>query len=137
MNRATQFSLEKAIGELRQQQETLLKKRSEMRSTTSKVSSRDHMITVSMDATGEITSISFNTAKFRRMAPAELGAALTETINQARAEIRQRVVETYGAFMPAGLDLESILTGKADFSAMFDDAVRKSNDIMNTMPSSQ
>jgi len=134
MNRAEEFSLQEAIAELRRQQESLVDAREKLRGTGCKVASRDNAITVSMKSNGEIAAITFNTTKFRRMAPAELGAALTETINQASAEIRQQVVGAFGDYMPSSVDLEGVLTGKSDFSAMFDDAVRKATEIMRTAP---
>jgi DNA-binding protein YbaB len=124
------FSLEEATAELRRQQERLRGVRSQLRDVKSKVTSKDGMITVALDGRGDISSIAFNTAKFRRMAPAELGSALVEVIGRARQQAREQVAEAYRSFIPAGLNIEDLLTGKADFTAMFDDAVRKANDIM-------
>ena len=81
-------------------------------------------------AVGEISSIDFNTAKFRRMAPAELGAALVDTIRQARAQSRQQVLNAYRSFIPSGVGLDGLFEGKANISGIFDDAVRKANDIL-------
>jgi DNA-binding protein YbaB len=124
------FSLEEATAELRREQERLQAVSSRLREVKSKVTSKDGMITVILDGRGDVSSIAFNTAKFRRMAPAELGAALVEVIGRARAQAREQVANAYRSFIPAGLNMEDILTGKADFSRMFDDAVRKANDIM-------
>jgi DNA-binding protein YbaB len=128
------FSLEEATAELRRQQERLQGVRSQLRDSTSKVTSKDGMITVTLDGRGEISSIAFNTAKFRRMAPAELGAALVEVIGRAQAQARQQVADAYRSFIPAGLNMDDLLAGKADFTRMFDDAVRKANDIMARGP---
>jgi DNA-binding protein YbaB len=124
------FSLEEATAELRRQQERLQGVRSQLRDAKSKLTSKDGMITVTLDGRGDISSIAFNTAKFRRIAPAELGSALVEVIGRARQQAREQVAEAYRSFIPAGLNMEDLLTGKADFTAMFDDAVRKANDIM-------
>ncbi len=129
------FSLDEAIAELRRQQERLRNASSRLRDVKSKITSKDGMITVTLDGSGEVSSIAFNTAKFRRMAPAELGAALVETIGRARTQAREQVVSAYRSFIPGGLDLEDMLTGKADLSRIFDDAVRRANDIMTYGPS--
>jgi len=88
------------------------------------------MITITLDGGGEITSIDFNTAKFRRMAPAELGAALVDTIRQARAQSRKETLNAYRSFIPSGVGLDGLFDGKANVNAIFDDAVRKANDIL-------
>lgn len=124
------FSPAEAIAELRQQQERLQAVSSQLRETKTKVKSKDGMITITLDAGGEISSIDFNTAKFRRMAPAELGAALVDTIRQARAQSRQQVLKAYRSFIPSGVGLDGLFEGKANISGIFDGAVRKANDIL-------
>jgi|SRR5712691_10444116 len=95
-----------------------------------KVTSKDGMIAVMLDARGEVTSIAFNTAKFRRMAPAELGAALVEVISRARAEGRSQVVSAYRQFLPEGMDLEKIMSGKLDMESMLKAAKRRGEQIL-------
>ncbi|HEX9540328.1 MAG TPA: YbaB/EbfC family nucleoid-associated protein [Streptosporangiaceae bacterium] len=128
------FSLAEATAELRRQQERLQGVRSRLRDVKSKVTSKDGMITVTLDGRGDVSSIAFNTTKFRRMAPAELGAALVEVIGRARAQGREQVADAYREFLPPGLNMEEMLAGKADFGRMFDDAVQKANDIMARGP---
>ncbi|HET7014919.1 MAG TPA: YbaB/EbfC family nucleoid-associated protein [Streptosporangiaceae bacterium] len=123
-------SFEEAVKELRRSQERLRSLRKEMQSKATKVTSKDGMITVALDGKSEITSISFNTAKFRRMAPAELGAVLVETINRARSEGRARVIDAYRSMFPAGMDIDAIMSGKFNVDNMFDDAVRRADAIM-------
>ena len=124
------FSMTEAISELRQQQEKLQAVSSQLRETKTKVKSKDGMITITLDGSGEISSIDFNTAKFRRMAPAELGAALVDTIRQARARSRDEVMKAYRSFIPSGLGLDGLFEGKVNVNRVFDDAVRKANDIL-------
>jgi DNA-binding protein YbaB len=124
------FSMTEAISELRQQQEKLQAVSSQLRETKTKVKSKDGMITITLDGSGEISSIDFNTAKFRRMAPAELGAALVDTIRQARTQSRDEVMKAYRSFSPSGLGLDGLFEGKVNVNRVFDDAVRKANDIL-------
>lgn len=124
------FSMTEAISELRQKQERLQAVSSQLRETRTKVKSKDGMITITLDGSGEITSIDFNTVKFRRMAPAELGAALVDTIRQARTQSRKEMLNAYRSFIPSGVGLDGLFEGKADVNSIFDDAVRKANDIL-------
>jgi DNA-binding protein YbaB len=132
------FSLDEAVAELRRQQARLTAARESLQDVKNKVTSKDGMVTVTLDARGEISGIAFNTQKFRRMAPAELGAALVEVIGRARAQARERVADAYKSFIPPnlGLGLEDLIAGKGDLNAMFDEAVRKANDIMAQGPGS-
>ncbi len=137
MTADTNFSLTEAIAELRRQQERLETASTRLREVKSKVTSKDGMITVTLDGQGELTAIAFNTAKFRRMAPAELGAALVETIGKARAQAREQVVSAYRSFIPEGLGLEDMLSGKANLGGMFDDAVRKAQHLIAHGPADE
>jgi DNA-binding protein YbaB len=128
------FSLTEAISELRQKQERLQTVSSQLRETKTKVKSKDGMVTITLDGSGEITSIDFNTVKFRRMAPAELGAALVDTIRQARAQSRKQMLSAYRSFIPSGVGLDGLFDGKADVNHIFDDAVSKANDILARGP---
>jgi DNA-binding protein YbaB len=123
-------SFQEAVNELRRSQEQLRSVRKEMQSKATKVTSKNGMITVTLDGKSEVTSIAFNTAKFRRMAPAELGAVLVEVISRARNESRARVIDAYRSMFPAGMDIDAILAGKVSADKMFDDAVRRADAIV-------
>jgi len=119
-----------AAEELRQQQARIKEIRKELDGVTFKATSKDRMITVTVDTKGEVASIVFNTAKFRRMAPAELGAILAETIRQARAESRDKVLDAYQSLIPSGMGLADAFSGKGslDLDKIFDDAFSKANE---------
>jgi DNA-binding protein YbaB len=124
------YSLAEATAELRRQQERLQEVKSRLREFKTKVTSKDGMVTVILDSRGNVTSITFNTTKFRRMAPAELGAALVQVIGQAKEQSREQVLKEYRPFLPAGLGLDDLLAGKGDFSRMFDDAVHRAESVL-------
>ena len=124
------FNFTDAVAELRRQQERLQTVSSKLQETKTTFRSKDGGITVTLDGSGEISSIAFNTTKFRRMAPAELGSALVDTIKQARAQSREQMLNAYRSFIPAGSGLDDLFAGKRDFSRAFDDAVSRANDIL-------
>jgi DNA-binding protein YbaB len=130
MNKSPHESFQQALDELRRTQQQLRTVRSELQDKATKVTSKDGMVTVTLDGRSEIAGIAFNTAKFRRMAPAELGSVLVETISQARAQGRSRVVDAYRSLMPKGMDIDAIMAGKFNLDKMFDDAARRGETIM-------
>ncbi len=123
-------SFQEALDELRRSQERLRSLRTDMQSKATKVTSKDGMVTVTLDGRSEVTSIAFNTAKFRRMAPAELSAVLVETISRARSEGRTRVIDAYRSMFPEGTDIDAIMSGKFNVDKIFDDAARRAQAIM-------
>jgi DNA-binding protein YbaB len=130
MSTSGQDLIKEATEELRRQQERLLKVRAKLADTSTKVRSKDGMVTVTVDARGQLSSINFNSQKFRRIAPAELGSILVETIVQAQAQSRERVLRAFKPLLPQGLDVPGVMAGKTDLNKMFDDAVRESDEMM-------
>ena len=123
-------AFEDTMAELFRTQERLKSVQTRLKKKPTKITSKDGMITVILDDRGEVTSISFNTAKFRRMAPAELGSALVEVIGRARAEGRSQVIGAYRQFLPEGTDLEKIMSGKLDMESMLTAAKRHGEQIL-------
>jgi DNA-binding protein YbaB len=134
MNQDRPYSLAEATAEFRRQQERLRAVSSQLKEVKTKVTSKDGMITVTLDSRGGLSAIAFNTAKFRRMAPAELGDALVQVIRQAQTQAREQVMSAYRPFLPSGLGLDDLLSGKGDFNRIFDDAVRRADNILAQGP---
>jgi DNA-binding protein YbaB len=103
---------------LRQTEERLAKVRKEVEETRITVRSTDNMITVVVDGKGELVSIAFNTAKWRRMAPAELGAALVKTINKAKEDSRAELMQSYSGMMPKPLVPSGAAEGRISLEDM-------------------
>jgi|HubBroStandDraft_3_1064219.scaffolds.fasta_scaffold243029_2 DNA-binding protein YbaB len=123
-------AFEKAMEELRLGQERLKSVRQKLEGQTTKVTSKDGMISITLDAAGEVTSIAFNTQKWRRMAPAELGAVLVEALRRARAQGRARLVEAYRPLLPEGLDPAKIMSGQFSVDGVFESARERSERII-------
>jgi len=130
MSQSGQDLIKEATEELRRRQERLQKARAKLTDASSKARSKDGMVTVIVDARGQLSAINFNSQKFRRIAPAELSSILVETIVRAQAESRERVLRAFKPLLPQGLDLSDVLAGKTDLKQMFDDAVRESDEMM-------
>lgn len=123
-------AFDKAMEELQRSQERLKSVRQKLQDKPIKVTSKDHMISITLDAAGEVTSIVFNTQKWRRMAPTELGSVLVEAITEARAQGRAQLAEAYRPFLPEGLDPTKIMSGKFSVDSIFESARRRSEQIM-------
>jgi DNA-binding protein YbaB len=123
-------AFDKAMEDLQRTQERLKAVRQKLNDKPIKITSKDGMISITMDSAGDVSAIAFNTQKWRRMAPAELGAALVAAITQARHQGRAQLAEAYQPFLPDGLDLSKIMSGKFSVDSIFDSARRRGEKIM-------
>jgi DNA-binding protein YbaB len=103
---------------MRQTEEQLAKMRRQVEETRITARSADNVITAVVDGQGELVSITFTTAKWRRMAPAELAAALVKTINKAREDGRAELMRSYSGMLPAALRPPGAAEGPATFEEM-------------------
>lgn len=92
--------MRQAQEQLHEAQERLAQIRRQVEETRLTVRSADNMLAVVVDGQGELVSITFHTSKWRQMAPAELGAALVKTINQARQDSRAELMRSYTPILP-------------------------------------
>jgi len=100
------FSLAEATAEFRRQQERLQAVSSRLKEVTTKVMSKDGMITVTLDSQGGVSAIAFNTAKFRRMAPARSAESPPGPVSSTR-EISWNVPGTpQGSVLAPGVQRE-------------------------------
>lgn len=120
--------IRQAAEDLDRKQQRLREISAELAKSSTKVSSTDKMLTVELDAAGELTSIKFNSQKFRRVAPAELSAVLVATIKRARAQSRERVLSAYQDLLPAGV--REAVNGNRGLDAMFDEARREAKEMV-------
>jgi hypothetical protein len=120
---------EDPIGQLRRQQARINAIRKKLDGAATKVTSKDRSITVTIGQNGTLESIEFNTQKFRRMAPAELGSILAETIRQAQVKSRERVLRAFQPVLPDIMGVGNILAGKATLDDFFDNAIREVNEM--------
>jgi DNA-binding protein YbaB len=72
------------------------------------------VVKVSVGAQGEVRDIEFPTGAYKRMAPAELTAALLATIAEAREKALAMVKELMEPEMPKGSNFIDVFTGKAE-----------------------
>jgi hypothetical protein len=123
--------IDEAARELRRQRERLETIRKKVDGSTTKVTSKDRLVTVTIGQGGNVESIEFNSQKFRRMAPAELSAVLVETISQAQTQGRERLYRAFRPLLPKGmgLDFGGTVTGKTTLEQMYEDAIRQVDEL--------
>jgi DNA-binding protein YbaB len=85
---------------MRQTEERLAAMRRQAEGARVTARSADNTITAVVDGQGELLSVTFTTGKWRKMAPAELGATLVKTINKARQDSKAEMLLRYRDMLP-------------------------------------
>jgi DNA-binding protein YbaB len=72
------------------------------------------VVKISVGAQGEVRDIQFPTGAYKRMAPAELSAALLATIGEATNKAVEKVTELMEPELPGSEHLIGLFTGKTE-----------------------
>jgi DNA-binding protein YbaB len=75
-------------------------------------------VKVTVGAQGEVRNIEFPTGAYKRMAPAELTAALMSAISEAKDKALAMVTEVMEPELPKGSKFLDIFTGKAELPSV-------------------
>jgi DNA-binding protein YbaB len=124
--------IELAMASLQEQQTRMAAAARELQAATASVTSKDRMVTAKVGAQGQVIALTFHTTAYRAMAPAQLATVLTDVLNEARAEIGDRVTATMGSFrgvgealrvsMVEGTELEDLLAPLRSMRPGFEEA---------------
>jgi len=113
---AAQF--EEMLAEYQKARTSMEEVQERMRSANATVKSDNKMISVSVDAQGEITDLVFHTKAYRTMAPAELAKVLLAAIAKARAAVMEQLRDATAPFLPAGTSFDDIRQGTFDYGSI-------------------
>ncbi|TVZ90348.1 YbaB/EbfC family nucleoid-associated protein [Streptomyces sp. BK340] len=83
----------------------------ELQEATASATSKDRMVTAKVGPQGQVVSLTFHTTDYSAMAPAELSAVLVNVLNEARAQMGEKVIEAFRPFEDMGQMLGSSMTG--------------------------
>jgi DNA-binding protein YbaB len=118
----------RAEQEFMRTQDKLKSIRDKLEGSVTKVRSADRMVTITLDMNGFVEAVEFHSQKFRKMAPAELGAVLAETLRNTQKQARARVLRAYQPLLPAGMSANGMPGGR-NLEQLFEEAKRAVVDI--------
>ncbi|MFD0278101.1 YbaB/EbfC family nucleoid-associated protein [Kitasatospora sp. NPDC127111] len=105
--------IDQALAALDEQQTRMAAVAKELEAATATVTTKDRLVTAKVGAQGQVVSLTFHSTAYRDMAPAQLGRVLTDVLNEARAEIGERVAASMSQFSGLGEALAGSMTGGA------------------------
>jgi hypothetical protein len=85
------------------------------------VTSKDHLVSATVNVRGELSELKFHTTKYRTMAPVQLASVLTEVIADARAEMAGIVAETFQPLAPQQLNLRETMSGNSSLDSVLEE----------------
>ncbi|MFD8960450.1 YbaB/EbfC family nucleoid-associated protein, partial [Streptomyces anulatus] len=91
-----QEQLAEAMAQLAEQTKKIQEVQEELARTSATATSKDRMVTASVNAHGEVVSFKFHTEGFRTMPAAQLAEVLKTTVNAARAAVSSKVTSSVG-----------------------------------------
>jgi DNA-binding protein YbaB len=116
-----EYDMQNAIAELRAEQARIRDAGKQMMSVTGTSTSRDKMVTATVDSRGRLVDLKLKGTRYRQLAPAELTARVVETVRAAQEDAARESASRLAGLLPAGLGLP--VDGEFDLDAMFDSAV--------------
>jgi DNA-binding protein YbaB len=79
--------------------------------------SDDALLTVTVDARGQLSTVEIEPRAFRRHSPTELGEAIVATARKAGDQVHAQMRELLAPFVADNAPLDKLMSGEADWSA--------------------
>jgi DNA-binding protein YbaB len=114
-----------ALSELRAQQEKIAGAVDRLQAVTANASTKDKMVTATVDGQGKLVELSFRGRRWRDLAPKELAAKIVEVVADAQDKASAETAGVMSDLVPAGLDLERLRQLGPDLDSMFNEAVEE------------
>jgi DNA-binding protein YbaB len=115
------YDVQAAIANLRAEQTRIQAATDRMTAVTGSSSSKDRMVTATVDGQGRLVELKLTGTRYRQLAPAELAARIARTVRSAQDDAARTAATALAELLPAGLGFP--VDGGLDLGAMFDTAV--------------
>jgi DNA-binding protein YbaB len=116
--------VESALADLRAKQEQLREFGSAMAAQKTEVTSKNRMVSATVDSYGRLVDLAIKGSRYRTLAPAELAKVIVETVAKAQEKASKQTMAAAAEAVPQAFELGGLTGGDLDLDAMFDAAVR-------------
>jgi YbaB/EbfC DNA-binding family len=117
--------LDAALAGLRAEQTRIRAASDQMNAVTGSATSKDRMISATVDSRGRLVDLKLKGTRYRQLAPAELTARIAETVREAQDSAARTSAATLAGLIPPELGLP--VDGEVDLDAMFEAALGAAN----------
>lgn len=115
--KAAENAAENALARYRELRKEAMNTQRQMLEISGTAVSKRQTVKISVNVTGEITSIEFPTGAYKRMTPTELAEAITTTAQAAKEKALEDLNELMEPKLTSGLSFKELIQGKADLLA--------------------
>ena len=105
--------IEQLFEDYQRQRDSLAQTQRRMSEISASASSPRREVTVTVGQNGVMTDIQFAGSGYRRMAPADLTAAILATYADAKEEALRQAADILAPLLPPGLDASALVRGQA------------------------
>ena len=109
--------IEQRHEQLRRKQAEMAEVQERLAAVQATATSKNRVITVTVDSHGELVDIKFRTGAYRLMAAAELSQMLRDTIAAARNDAKASVVDQFAKVLP-DMPIRELMSGELDFGTL-------------------
>ena len=114
-NAGLRSQIDSMLSDLRRRTAQLGEKREEAAQRTTEVTSRDGLVTVSVDAVGTVRELTLAAKAFERTTPERLGHTITSVLREAAGRAQQGLQETFGPTTEDGPEIADVVSGVPEF----------------------
>ena len=104
--------LQRALSGYRRKREQFLAAQKKLRSASATSTSRDRLVTVTVDIRGNVTALKFNSTGYATMDEADLAELIMTTMTKARAKVKGQARQVVEPLLPAGSTFDEVADGK-------------------------
>ncbi|GAA1909043.1 YbaB/EbfC family nucleoid-associated protein [Streptantibioticus ferralitis] len=115
--------IEDLLAQYRDAREQAVDTRRRINEVEATVTAPRRAVKVTVGAQGQVTALEFPTNAYRTMAPKELSKLIVSTLQQARAQALEKVMETALGPLPGGLSPAALAQGDIDLRALLPEEV--------------
>jgi len=115
--------MDAVLADLRAQREKIREFDAAMAVRKTVVTSKNRMVSATVDSKGKLVELSFKGNRYRSMAPAELASLIVETVGTAQENALKETLTAAAELIPHARKFAG-LEGGLDLDGMFDEAVR-------------
>lgn len=114
-NARLRSQIDSMLSDLRRRTTQLGEKRDEAAQRTTEVTSRDGLVTVTVDAVGTVRELTLAAKAFERTTPERLGHTITSVLREAAGRAQQGLQETFGPTTEEGPEIADVVSGAPGF----------------------
>jgi DNA-binding protein YbaB len=111
MDREIEERLERALSGYRRKREQFLATQKNLRVASATSTSRDRLVTVTVDVRGNVTALKFNSADYAALDETELADLIMTTMTEARAKIRGQAGPAVVPLLPGSARCDEVAGG--------------------------